>query len=93
MDKNKIIRTLENIVKDLKEVNLHDNGNYPVLDPEYSRLYFYYNGYLVWKRFLGTGYDEAFLVKDLDDNELEILLDLLLDNGIITRNVYDYLIG
>lgn len=90
---NKILRTLKNIVKDLKEVNLHDKGNYPILDPEDSCLYFNIDGQLVWKRFLGTGYDEAFIVKNLDDNEFEILLDLLLDNKVITQNIYDYLIG
>lgn len=93
MDKKNITRVLENIVRDLKEVNLHDKGNYPVLEPEDSCLRFNLDGQLVWKRFLGTGYDEAFLVKNLDDNELEILLDLLLDNKVITQNIYDYLIG
>ena len=33
MDKKNITRVLENIVRDLKEVNLHDKGNYPVLEP------------------------------------------------------------
>lgn len=93
MDTNKIFKTLANIAKDLKKVNLHDSGNYPILDPEDSCLYFNIDGQLVWKRFLGTGYDEAFIVKNLDNNEFEILLDLLLSNKVITRDIYDYLLG
>lgn len=93
MNKNKILRNLWCIAKDLGKVNLHDKGNYPVLDPEYSCLYIDYRDQLIWKRFLGTGYDEKFLVRWLDDSELEILLGLLLDKQIITRDAFDHLIG
>ena len=93
MNANKITRTLKDVVKDLSIVTLHDSGNYPVLEPEDSLMMIDGNDNLVWVRFIGKDNEDEFNVMGLDDNELEILLDLLLDNKIITRDVYDYLIG
>ena len=95
MNKYKITRTLKNVVKDLSNasiVQLHDNGNYPVLGPEDSLLMIDGNDNLVWVRFLGKDCEEEFNVIDLDKNEFEILLDLLLGNKVIPQKIYDYLI-
>ncbi len=92
MNKYKITRTLKNVVKDLSIVTLHDNGNYPVLEPEDSLVMIDGNDNLVWVRFLGTGNEDELNVIDLDDNEFEILLDLLLGNKVIPQKTYDYLI-
>ena len=95
MNKYKITRTLKNVVKDLSNVSivqLHDSGNYPVLEPEDSLVMIDGNDNLVWVRFLGTENEEEFDVIDLDGNEFEILLDLLLRNKVIPQKTYDYLI-
>lgn len=95
MNNYKITRTLKNVVKDLSNVSiiqLHDNGNEPVLEPEDSLLMIDGNDNLVWVRFIGKDNEDEFNVIDLDDNEFEILLDLLLSNKIIPQKIYDYLI-
>ena len=88
---NALFETLRNIVAD-DSIYLTDNGNEPVLEPEDSCLYLNDDGELVWQRFLGTDYTECFKVSELDDDELEILIDLLLDNGIIAQKTSDYTI-
>lgn len=89
---NALFETLRSIVEINSMVDLHDNGNEPVLEPEDSCLYLNDNGELIWERFLGTDYTECFKVSELDDDELGILVDLLLDNGIIVQKTSDYTI-
>ena len=83
---------MRSIVEISSIVDLHDNGNKPVLELEDSCLYLNDDGELIWERFLGTDYTECFKVSELDDDELEILIDLLLDNGIIAQKTSDYII-
>ena len=89
---NALFETLRSIVEISSIVDLHDNGNKPVLELEDSCLYLNDDGELIWERFLGTDYTECFKVSELDDDELEILIDLLLDNGIIAQKTSDYII-
>lgn len=89
---NALFETLRNFLEVNSMVDLHDNGNEPVLEPEDSCLYLNDNGELIWERFLGTDYREWFKVSELDDDELEILIGLLLDNGIIAQKTSDYII-
>ena len=89
---NALFETLRNIVEINSMVDLHDNGNEHILKPEDSCLYFNDDGELIWERFLGTDYADCFNVSELDDNDLEILIDLLLDNGIIAQKTSNYTI-
>lgn len=89
---NALFETLRNFLEVNSMVDFHDNGNEPVLEPEDSCLYLDGDGELVWQRFLGTDYTECFKVSELDDDELEILIGLLLDNGIIAQKTSDYII-
>ena len=92
---NIIFNTVENIVKGISILSLYDNGNgkNPAFDTENSTLYFDDNGDLVWKRFIGTEYEGIFKVRELYDFDIEVLLDLLLSNGIISKKKYNYLLA
>lgn len=48
------------------------------------------NGKIVWDLSLSF-HPDIYVVRELDDDELEVLLDLLLDNNIISKKTYDYL--
>lgn len=92
-DLNLIFEVLDSIVKEHSIVSLHDNGNYPILEPEDSCLYFDNNGELVWVRFIGTEYEDVFKVREeCDKDELKILLELLLENKLISKDIYNFLI-
>lgn len=90
---NIIFNTVENIVKGVSTLSLYDNGKNPAFDTENSTLYFDDNGELVWKRFIGTEYEDIFKVRELYDYDIEVLLDLLLSNGIISKKKYNYLLA
>lgn len=87
MNKNKILSTLEDVVKD-NIIDLHSDGNYPVLEEEDSTLYKGSDGELIWER-----YGEEFEVSDLDSDELSVLFDLLVSNNIITYAEHSHLVS
>lgn len=92
-DMNIIFNMVENIVKGVSILSLYDKGKNPAFDTENSTLYFDDNGELVWKRFIGTEYEDIFKVRELYDYDIEVLLDLLLSNGIISKKKYNYLLA
>ena len=83
---NEIEEMLEDIIAEYSSVSLHSD------DGEDSYLYEDGNGKIVWDQSLSF-HPDIYVVRELDDDELEVLLDLLLDNGIISKETYDYLIG
>lgn len=92
MNKYKILHALEDIVKEASIITLHDACNEQTLEHEDSLLIIDGCEILVWERFLGTKHAEEFDVRDLGDDELEALLDLLFENKVISQRTYDHLI-
>ena len=91
MKRNEIEEMLENIITDYSTVSLNPDESNSLFKEEVTYLYKDGNGKIVWDQSLGTCSD-IYCVSELDENDLEILLELLLYNGIISKNIHDYLI-
>ena len=91
MKRNEIEEMLENIITDYSTVSLNPDESNSLFEEEVSYLYKDGNGKIVWDRSLGSCPD-IYCVSELDENDLEILLELLLYNGIISKNIHDYLL-
>ena len=87
MDVNKILSTLENVVKD-SVIELHSSDNYPIFFGEDGSLYKNNKEELIWHH-----YGEDFEVEDLNLEEFSLLFDLLLSNKAITYNEYTHLVS
>ena len=91
MKRNEIEEMLENIITDYSTVSLNPDESNSLFKEEVTYLYKDGNGKIVWDQSLGSCPD-IYCVSELDENDLEILLELLLYNGIISKNIHDYLI-
>ena len=91
MKRNEIEEMLENIITDYATVSLNPDESNSLFKEEVTYLYKDGNGKIVWDQSLGSCPD-IYCVSELDENDLEILLELLLYNGIISKNIHDYLL-
>ena len=91
MKRNEIEEMLENIITEYSTISLNPDESNSLLEEEVSYLYKDGNGKIVWDQSLGSCPD-IYCVSELDEDSIELLLDWLLYNGIISKNAYDYLI-
>ena len=92
LDLNLIFDVLDGIVKEHSMVNLRENGSFPGFYSEDSCLYFDDNGQLVWKCYIGTKDEEVINVREeCTEHVIKKILELLLQNKIISRDLYKFL--
>ena len=85
MTKNELEQRLLDLIKENGVIELHDEGNYPILEPEDSELRIS-NGKLVWERFIGSDMNESWTWDELTSDDLDNLVDWLYESEEIDFN-------